>query len=142
MTNDINTENENLKKMLEEQKREMEFQKLLNENQRLQILNLEREKELRETKDKVSNLYDKVIKLEKEKKLQEKDVLSNIVKNIKNYKKLIKKTRKTKRIVSKCKNLVINPNHKKFKECITTCMKDLNTTEKHLLKKLYLKMIS
>ena len=60
-----------------EQKREIEYQKLLNENQRLQILNLEREKELRETKDKVSNLYDNVIKLE-----EEKNVLDNIVKNI------------------------------------------------------------
>ena len=47
MTNDINTENEKLRKMLEEQKRENEHQKLVNENQRLQILNLEREKELR-----------------------------------------------------------------------------------------------
>ena len=56
MSNNINTENENLKKMLKEQKREIEYQKLLNENQRLQILNLEREKELRETKDKVLNL--------------------------------------------------------------------------------------
>ena len=59
MTNDINTENETLKKLLEEQKRVIEYQRLLNENQKLQILNLEREKELRETKDKVSNLYDK-----------------------------------------------------------------------------------
>ena len=65
MTNDIKTENENLKKLLEEQKREIEYQRLLNENQRLQILNLEREKELREAKDKVLNLYDKVIKEEK-----------------------------------------------------------------------------
>ena len=60
MTNDIKTENENLKKLLEEQKREIEYQRLLNENQRLQILNLEREKELREAKDKVLNLYDKI----------------------------------------------------------------------------------
>ena len=39
--------------MLEEQKRENEHQKLVNENQRLQILDLEREKELRETKDTI-----------------------------------------------------------------------------------------
>ena len=58
--------------MLEEQKRENEYQKLLNENQRLQILNLEREKELRETKDKVLNLYDGIIKLEEEKNYKKK----------------------------------------------------------------------
>ena len=66
MTNDINTENENLKKVLEEQKREIEYQRFLNENQRLQILNLEREKELRVANDTISNLYDKIIKLEEE----------------------------------------------------------------------------
>ena len=55
MTNDINTENEKLRKMLEEQKRENEYQKLV-------IINLQREKELREAKDTISNLYDRIIK--------------------------------------------------------------------------------
>ena len=83
----------------------------------------------------------KVIKLEEEKKIQEKNkgydnIIYSIIKNIKNYKKLKKKTKKTKRNVSKCKNLVINPKHKEFKECIKTTKKDLNTTEKHIDKKI------
>ena len=61
MTNDINTENEKLRKMLEEQKRENEYQKLV-------IINLQREKELKEANDTISNLYNRIIKLEKEKK--------------------------------------------------------------------------
>ena len=136
MTNDMNTENENLKKLLEEQKREIEYQRLLNENQRFQILNLEREKEFREAKDKVLNLYDKVIKLEEEKKLQEKNVLDNIVKKFKNYKKLKNKTRKVRKVVSKCKNLVINPKHKEFKKCVKVNKRDLSKTEKHIDKKI------
>ena len=62
--------------------------------------------------------------------------MDNIIKNIKNYKQLKKKTRKVKRIVSKCKNLVINPKHKEFKKCIKTNTRDLSKTEKHIDKKI------
>ena len=84
MTNDINTENEKLRKMLEEQKRENEYQKLV-------IINLQREKELRQANDKISNVYNRIIKLEEEKKLEEKykgnKRYDDLINNIKNYKK-------------------------------------------------------
>ena len=86
MTNDKNTytENEELKKMLEEQKRE-------NEHQKLVILNLKREKKLREAKDLITNLYKEIIKLKEENKNKGNKRYNDVVNNIKKYDKAKKK---------------------------------------------------
>ena len=106
MTNDINTENEELRKMLEEQKRVNENQKLVNENQRLQLLNLEREKKLREANDTITNLCSEIIKVKEENKNKGNKRYDDVLNNIKNYKKIKKKTKKLRRFLVNVKILL------------------------------------